>query len=502
MEVQQIAEAQEEDRRSMKILLIITSFFLVTQLAAQNEADIFRYSKTYHSGSARFEAMGGAFGALGGDLSAGQINPGGMGRFSNSQFSFSLGPTINASSGEFMSNSTNAIKTSFSIPNFGVVFTKDVSGKNKGNLYSQFSFGMNRIANFNQRLSYSGEQFESLLDVYGNQAAGTPPNDAYIFFPFTTGVAYDAYALEFDPATNTYYSYLNSGNMLHSRDIETKGGINEWYLSYSANRMNKLYWGASINLRDSKYIEKYTHREEMTDTVGTIFRSFDYQYDLKTTGLGVNLKIGAIYLVTDAFRIGASFHSPTFTQFKDDYSANMTSTFRDSTKTIPEEFVPIGKYQYNMNTPLKLTASAAYIFGLRGLVSFDVDYIGYNMGRLRSTKSVAYEPYDFKEENNVAKERLTAGFNYRAGVEFNIQQKLFIRGGFSLYSNAFKKEYNVDSKADIAFSGGLGYKINQFSIDISYVNRTINRTYYAFENSSADFRTVSNVITITGSIRF
>jgi hypothetical protein len=54
-------------------------FLLFLSLSAigysQGDADLFRFSKTQIYGSSRFEAMGGAFGALGADLSASQINP-------------------------------------------------------------------------------------------------------------------------------------------------------------------------------------------------------------------------------------------------------------------------------------------------------------------------------------------------------------------------------------------------------------------------------------------
>ena len=42
---------------------------------SQTFEDVLRYSSFYNEGTARFNSMGGAFGALGGDLSAISINP-------------------------------------------------------------------------------------------------------------------------------------------------------------------------------------------------------------------------------------------------------------------------------------------------------------------------------------------------------------------------------------------------------------------------------------------
>lgn len=469
---------------------------------AQNDADLFRFSKHYHGGSARFEAMGGAFGALGADISAVQINPAGMGRFSSSQFSFSLGPTINNTSADFMGNSSKSNRSSFSIPSIGIVLTKDLSSKNKGDMYSQFAFGMNRLAHYHQRTTISGEQFPSLLDGFIGQAQGYDPEELSYFFPFTTSLAWESYVIDYDSNTNQYTSYLNSGDMSMNRTIETSGGSNEFFISYSRNRMNKLYYGGSLNIRTYKHHETYVHSEDMT-MGDSIFKGFDYEYTLRTKGTGVNLKLGIIYLITNNLRVGAAFHSPTMIAMQDRWTANMTGRFYDGNMTIPASLIPEGQYKYRMITPLKTVVSASYVIGMKAVISGDIEYAGYNMARLRSTRDIAYDPYDFKIENADAKARLTGALNYRIGAEYNIQQKLFLRAGFSLYGNAYKKSENVDPKPDISYSGGIGYKIGNFSLDLAYVNRQLQRNYYPFLGSNvASTRMSSNMIVISGSIRF
>ena len=73
----------------MKILYILPTlllfFFFVS---AQNEEDALRFSRQTPFGSARVTAMGGAFGALGGDLTTLSTNPGGIGVFRKSEISF------------------------------------------------------------------------------------------------------------------------------------------------------------------------------------------------------------------------------------------------------------------------------------------------------------------------------------------------------------------------------------------------------------------------------
>ena len=55
---------------------------------AQNEDDAIRYSNIVPMGTAKFISMGGAMGAIGGDMSAISINPAGLGVYRNNQFSF------------------------------------------------------------------------------------------------------------------------------------------------------------------------------------------------------------------------------------------------------------------------------------------------------------------------------------------------------------------------------------------------------------------------------
>src|SRR5690554_1856445 len=79
----------------MKKIFKAVILLLLSQIVfAQNESDVLRYSTTDVFGSARFEAMAGSFGGLGADISAIQINPAGMGRFSSSKLAMSFNNSI------------------------------------------------------------------------------------------------------------------------------------------------------------------------------------------------------------------------------------------------------------------------------------------------------------------------------------------------------------------------------------------------------------------------
>ena len=73
----------------MKRYLTFIGLAVCTIASAQNINDVLRYSNERIQGSARFQGMSGAFGALGGDLSALNSNPAGSAVFNNSLFTIS-----------------------------------------------------------------------------------------------------------------------------------------------------------------------------------------------------------------------------------------------------------------------------------------------------------------------------------------------------------------------------------------------------------------------------
>ncbi len=55
---------------------------------SQNDLDAFRYSQQGISGSARFNAMGGAFSAIGADVTLAAINPAGLAIYKNGELNY------------------------------------------------------------------------------------------------------------------------------------------------------------------------------------------------------------------------------------------------------------------------------------------------------------------------------------------------------------------------------------------------------------------------------
>lgn len=486
----------------IKTFLFVFTLFSIGHSFSQNENDLFRYSKTTYHGTARFEAMGGSFGALGADLSSSQVNPAGYGRYSTSQAGISFYGGVSNNLATFSGTETESQKAQGGLGNFAVVITEDISQRSSGFLYRQMGFGFNQIESFRNTFRYEGQQFESLLDDFVGQAQGYYPEELNDFFAFSTDLAYKTHAITYNTVSQEFSSQLNSGDMYHDRTVEMKGGIGEFFFSYSTNYLNKLYLGGNIGIRSYRYAEEYNHNEALTDTTSTPLRSFDYQYKLTTKGVGVNLKIGAIYLASEALRFGLAIHSPTYSELTDDWSANMSSTFEDSIVSIAENQVPTGNYKYKIRNPLKTVGSIAYVFGTKGCINLDLEYLNYQHAHFRSTKDANYASYNYNYENNMADTVFQQAFNVRLGAELVLIPGLYIRGGIGYYGQAFKDEYKSELKTDIFYSGGIGVKIKKLGFDLSCRYRSNERNYYAFSSSTTSLFTKNLNFILSGSVNF
>ena len=93
----------------MKSVVVLISLILqLNFLSAQTTPDALRFSRITGTGSARSAAMGGAFGALGGDLSAIHINPAGTGVYRKAEVSYTSVLDFSRTDSEGLKGQSNA----------------------------------------------------------------------------------------------------------------------------------------------------------------------------------------------------------------------------------------------------------------------------------------------------------------------------------------------------------------------------------------------------------
>lgn len=313
--------------------LISTFVVLLAALSVlgQNEADALRYSYQEPVGSARFTAMGGAFGALGAEFSAISINPAGLGLFRRSEISFSLGLNEHQTQTRFGTNvnQSDQSKWNFNIPQIGIVGSNGTSNADWSRV--NFAVGYNRLRNYNERFVSTGYQTNnSLLELFASQANGLIGDDLYDVYPFGPALAYDTYLINpLDSLTEDQYTSVNPyGRFSARKDVERSGHMGETVVSVGGAYQDRLYIGASLGFPSINFREKSTYSEFNLETEHEL-SSFSYTEELRTSGRGVNFKLGAIYKVTEHLRVGAAWHSPSYLSLTDSYNTEANANFKD-----------------------------------------------------------------------------------------------------------------------------------------------------------------------------
>src|SRR5689334_16393461 len=140
----------------MKSVFFIMAIFL-SQLYSfsQEPADALRYSWYTQSGTARNQAIGGAMGSLGGEISTIFVNPAGLGFFKNGEIVLSPGFTLASGKGSFRGTDATADRLNrFNFGTSGIIW--GFSDKYSRWTNKAFSIAVNRTANFNNTIYYKG----------------------------------------------------------------------------------------------------------------------------------------------------------------------------------------------------------------------------------------------------------------------------------------------------------------------------------------------------------
>jgi hypothetical protein len=151
-------------KRISLIILIISS--LLTGIIAQTVDDALRYSQVFYGGTARFMSMGGAFTALGADISSLSQNPAGLGVFRSSEFTIT--PQlfhINTSAG-FNDKITSDYLYNFNLNQVGIVSNLISNSNETGLITLNLGYSFNKTNNLNQSMLIQGVGTTSSMADY------------------------------------------------------------------------------------------------------------------------------------------------------------------------------------------------------------------------------------------------------------------------------------------------------------------------------------------------
>lgn len=511
-------------------LLIVATVATTGNIYAQGiyAGDALRFSRTDYGSSARFKGLGNAQMSLGGDISSIGGNPAGLGMFTRSEFTLSPEFNNTKSNINFLGQQTKSNKNMLNLNQAAAVWYNPVVKKpgadlNKGLLSIVWGVGYNRNNDFSVENNYSGVNGNSsIADNWAERANGQTP--ANFLNGSVEKMAFDSYLIDKQvDVPNNYFAATDLNNTQSMSEVR-EGSTSEFNFAGGLNFSNKFYLGASIGFVNVRYVTDRLYSESgriintnaggPTPTPGDkneepnpyIGQNYDltYRSNQNTIGAGINGRIGLIYKPVNEVRFGATFQTPTWMHMEEDYSEVIDTRFSNGntvTRTIFND-VANSNMNYNLRTPYKGSVGASVILGAHALLTADVDYVDYASTKL--TVSDGYRDL-LQSENQFIKDNYTHAFNYRVGAEYRIEQ-LSLRAGYGLNGSPYKDD--AKNRFDVKYySAGIGYRVNEYYVDLAYQRTETNNTMSPYE--LADFsepvatsKLSKNNVFLTVGVRF
>jgi hypothetical protein len=456
-------------------ILIASTYTAFSQSFDYNDLGVL-FSKDDNYGTARFEAMSGAFGALGGDISSIGINP--AGGVINKKSFFSA--TLSNRNTEY---STNYYGNNSIIENDFINITQAGGSLVFDSAYN--SSGWDRFAlSFNYRLK---TDFDGLYSVNGNS------NRLY----FTENPN------ETDPKG------VYDGSIDQTFYKDTNGQSSVMSFGFSAVHQKKLFVGGSINFHNIEFHQKNTLLETNDDVDGNILDARNIQESFYDAN-GFSLGLGFIYKLSQNIRFGLAYETPTWYPeiIEDTNVLNQNPNYLDyfgyleiETDEAVYHNLKNSKYpeifqldNYKFKSPTRITASGAFIFGKQGLISVDYTYKGY--------KNIKFNGAGFSDVNQFFSTQYRNTHTLNVGTEWRFD-KMSIRGGYHYEKNpnlltSLGGSTNLDNLK--GFSLGLGYNFGNTKFDLGY-RKSESIDYHTLYNIG-DITINNNTARITGTLTF
>ena len=475
-----------------KVIILIMGVLSVSISQAQNINDALRYSSGEISGTARFQSMSGAFGALGGDLSAISINPAGSAVFTSSYASFSLGVDNKDTDTNYFNGRGNASNSDFNLNQGGGVFIFE--NKKTDSPWKKFSLAIEYdiTKNYDNDWKANGTGNTSIGEYFLANAQGLRFDEISAFPGETTSQAYSeigsAYGYTNQQAFLGYDSYIlepantNDDNTLYSSNIA--GNSFQQDYNYIATGYNgkisfnigtqygeNTYFGLNLNSHFLNY-ERFTSFYETNNDAASVVKEVLFENTLATNGSGFSFQLGGIFKLTNELRAGITYESPTWMSLEDETTQYVETFVSDENlgdfyQVVDPNILNIFE-SYRIQTPSKITGSLAYVFGTQGLISVDYSRRDYSKTKFKPTSDPA-----FSAENALMANVLTAASTYKIGAEYKVKQFSF-RGGYRIEESPYADGTIIGDLT--GYSLGLGYNFGNTNLDLAYTSSKQDRS--------------------------
>lgn len=498
--------------KTVKYALAGVALCSSSMLFGQGVVDALKYSQQDIRGTARYMGMAGAFGALGGDITTLSQNPAGIGVYRNSDVAATIDFSNQVSSVNTAGEKYTDNKFKFACNNFGLVWTVRFNQEALRNVNFGFAYNKQKSFDRSYKTSYSGITGASSLSGYIAQMSnGYTTNDLayndnssydpYNSNPWLNVLGYQSYLIN-PKGNDTWNSIVGTGSTATGDlFVREKGSIDEYNFNIGGNIYDVFYWGLGITVTDFSYDLQSGYGENFTNgympnddgTGGTANTNGWYlmQNLLHTNGSGVKFNVGTIMRVTNSFRLGLAFHTPNYYKMTDTYAASVAYNFdRSGTSYNDRAETPNGSYSYEFRSPWRVIASAAYVFGKGGILSFDYEYTA-------NDDMTFDDPYSidmFYKTNQEIPQIVSPMHTFKVGGEFRISPQFSARLGYAYQTSPVKSTYRSGheipttgtvtsftlDRATNYFTVGLGYRFSNIYADIAYVHRYRSSELFPF----------------------
>lgn len=456
--------------------LLFAATTIYAQEALNTAANAMRYSTNNLTGTARFRAMSGAFGAVGGDVSAIGVNPAGSAIFNYNSGTASLSSYNISNNATLGGTNTKKNDNSLDLNQLGAVFV--FSNSNPDATLRKFTLGFNyeNTNSFHNTVYSTGITGNSIDQYFLRFANGTgngavPLNllqtgnyDNFNFNQQQASLGYEAFVI--NPNGNSgYVSNVPDTGRYYKENYSTSTGYNgKVALNFATQLKDRLFLGANLNVHFSDYIQTNSLYEDPDMRTPSGLQSVQFNNELYTYGGGFSLNVGAIYKITEALRIGAAYESPTWMRLQNEITQSISSFCPecDANNAGSNSFgynpgIAYTYDDYTVKTPSKWTGSLAYIFGTSALLSVDYSVKDYSNTRYTGSKYAA--------ANAELSSTLDVASELRVGFEYRIKQ-LSLRGGYRFEQSPYK---NGTTVGDLnGATGGIGFNFPGSRLDLAY----------------------------------
>lgn len=469
--------------------ILLTASLIPAISFAQSAVDALTLSQSDIRGTARYMSMGGAFGALGGDLTTLSQNPAGIGVYRSNEIGITM--DLNALSAKSTSpgGSQSINRTPFELNNVGGVLTLRLNSSVVPNL--NFGFTYNRRASFNR--SYVG-QFGQLNTSLTNWIAGlnnnqgvtvgdvTPTNgynpynpmdggfqapwisvlgyQAYLVNPIQNGDATDWYGQWWDPLYDSAGNEVEPGTSGTGEFAVTEsGGIDSFNIALGGNFGNVLYWGMDFDITNLNYTRNTYYGENLQNAyvqgsngIEPVSSRWNLNNYYHVNGQGFAYKLGLIFKPIQELRIGFAFSTPTFYSLSQEYLGSAAYSYNGEAEQnqytnqnlITNNGIP-GLNYFRFRSPWKINVSAAGVIGSNFIISGEYEWAKYSKMKFNDPTSY-YEWYTPTNYNTFDADGTNSNINdyykntntFKIGAEYRVTPQFSVRAGYANVSSPVK----------------------------------------------------------------